>query len=62
MLRVYNRQLYSEVEFIAAKSRRWDYYIQINEKVGFMAHCCIKGSGLATLGRHHLPRGAVFRL
>lgn len=62
MLRVCNRQLYGEVEFIAAESRRWDYYIKIDEKVGFMACCCIKGSGLATWGRHHLPRGAVFRL
>lgn len=61
MLRVYNRQLCSEVEFIAAESRRWDYCIQTNEKVGLMVCCWIKGSGLVTFGRNHLPRGTVFR-
>lgn len=56
------RQLYSEVEFTAVESRRWDYCIQINEEVRFMVCCYIKGSGLATFGRNHLPRGTVFRL
>jgi hypothetical protein len=53
MLRVYYILWYSEVAFIA--------YSRIKE-VGFMVCFCIKGPGLATFGRSHLPWGTVFRL